>query len=115
VVLTGYRLDRRDGIDTIDAGIDDDGRQVRISGRGEGAIEAFIDGWNRHFGSRVNVIDYSEHAVGEGTTAEAAAYTLLNIDGQRSAGAAINRDSVSASLGALLAALNRSRQLQQAA
>jgi 2-isopropylmalate synthase len=115
VTLTGYRLDRSDGIDTIAAVIDDDGQKVQLAGRGEGAIEAFLDAWNRHFGCRVNVIDYSEHAIGEGTTAEAAAYTLLNVDGQRSAGAAINRDTVSASLGALLTALNRSHALRRAA
>ena len=53
------------------------------------------------------MVDYSEHAVGGGTDAEAAAYVQLNVDGQRVSGAAFNRDTVSASLRAVLSALNR--------
>jgi len=55
------------------------------------------------------VVDYSEHALGEGTDAEAAAYVLLDIDGVRVAGAAFDHDSVSAPIKAALSALNRAR------
>jgi 2-isopropylmalate synthase len=54
-------------------------------------------------------MDYAEHAIGEGTDAEAAAYVQLDVDGHWLAGASIDRDSVSASLKALLAALGRAR------
>jgi 2-isopropylmalate synthase len=57
----------------------------------------------------VVVVDYSEHAVGEGTDAEAAAYVQLNIDGRRVSGAALDHDTVSASLMAVMAALNRAK------
>jgi 2-isopropylmalate synthase len=53
------------------------------------------------------VLDYQEHAIGAGTDAEAAAYVLLDIGGVRVSGAAIDRDTVGASLRALLSALNR--------
>ena len=56
---------------------------------------------------RVSVVDYSEHAVGGGTDAEAVAYVQLNVDGRRFCGAAFDRDTVSASLNAVLSALNR--------
>jgi 2-isopropylmalate synthase len=55
----------------------------------------------------VQVLDYQEHAIGAGTDAEAAAYVLLDIAGERVCGAAIDRDTVGASLRALLSALNR--------
>lgn len=115
LALEGYRLDRRDGIDLIEAQIVDSGRTQTIRGSGEGAIEAFVDAWTGAFGNRINVIDYSEHALGEGTAAEAVAYVHLNIDGQRSAGAAFDRDTVSASMRAVLAALNRARLVRAAA
>jgi 2-isopropylmalate synthase len=62
------------------------------------------------------VVDYSEHAMEEGTDAEAAAYVQLNIDGRRVAGAALDQDTVSASLKAVLSAINRacSRQAEAA-
>jgi 2-isopropylmalate synthase len=114
LALAGYRMERSDGVEVIEAQVVDGGRERSIRGRGEGAIEAFVDAWTGGFGSRVNVVDYAEHALGEGTTAEAVAYVQLSVDGQRSAGAAFDRDTVSASLRAVLAALNRA-QLSRAA
>jgi 2-isopropylmalate synthase len=107
VALEGYRLDRRDGIDVIEAGIRRSGRVEKIQGSGEGAIEAFVNAWTAAYGNRINVVDYSEHAMGEGTSAEAVAYVQLNVDGQRCAGVAFDRDTVSASMRAVLASLNR--------
>ena len=60
-------------------------------------------------------MDYSEHAVGEGTDAEAVAYVQINVDGQRTAGAAFDRDTVSAAMRAVLSALNRAQANRVAA
>lgn len=105
--LEGYRLDRSDGIDTIEAQIVEGSVQTLIRGEGEGALSAFINAWQQHSGQSVMVVDYSEHAIGEGTDAEAAAYVQLNIDGKRLSGAAFDKDTVSASLMGVIAALNQ--------
>ena len=110
--LEGYRIDRADGVDNIDAQLLHDGRQLGIHGEGEGAISAFVDAWIRSFGQNINVVDYSEHAIGAGTNAEAAAYVQLNTNGRRISGAALDHDTISASLKAVLAALN-SAQLKR--
>jgi 2-isopropylmalate synthase len=104
--LLGYRLDRN-GHDRIEARIAGPDGERRIEGEGEGAIAAWVDAWTRSFGGALQVLDYQEHALGEGTDAEAAAYVHLNLDGERVAGAAIERDTVAAALKAVLAALNR--------
>ena len=104
--LLGYRLDRN-GHDRIEARIAGPDGERRIEGEGEGAIAAWVDAWTRSFGGTLQVLDYQEHALGEGTDAEAAAYVQLNLDGERVAGAAIERDTVAAALKAVLAALNR--------
>jgi 2-isopropylmalate synthase len=78
-----------------------------LHGSGEGALSAFIDGWIKRGGHQISVVDYSEHAIGSGTDAEAVAYVQLNIDGQRVSGVAFDHDTVSASLKAVLSALNR--------
>jgi 2-isopropylmalate synthase len=105
--LADYRLDRSGGVDTIEAQIVEGNAQTTIRGSGEGAFSAFIDAWQQHSGQSVVVVDYAEHAIGAGTDAEAAAYVQLNIDGRRVSGAALNHDTVSASLMAVIAALNR--------
>ena len=74
--------------------ISDNGRVDTIRSSGEGAIEAFVNAWTASYGNRINVVDYTEHSLGEATNAEAVAYVQLNIDGQRSAGAAFDRDTV---------------------
>lgn len=74
-----------------------------------------MNAWQDTCGNQIHIVDYSEHALGEGTDAEAVAYVQLNIDGQRAAGAAFDRDTVSASLRALLAAINRAQQARAAA
>lgn len=112
--LLGYRLDQQAGVHRIEAQLDDAGRTQTIRGTGKGAIEAFVDAWTTGSCNRISVVDYSEHALGCGTTAEAAAYVQLNIDGHRIGGAAFDRDTVSAALHALLTALNRVEHTQQA-
>jgi 2-isopropylmalate synthase len=111
VCLLGYHLDRN-GHDAIEARIRVDGGERIIRGEGEGAISAFVDAWQRHSGQQVSVVDYTEHAIGEGTDAEAAAYVQLNVDGTRISGAALDHDTVSASLKAVISALNRARARQ---
>ena len=108
--LNGYRLDRSGGRDSVEARIVEGNIETLIRGSGEGALSAFIEAWQQHSGQSVVVVDYSEHAIGPGTDAEAAAYVQLNIDGRRVSGAALDHDTVSASLMAVMAALTRASQ-----
>ncbi|WP_295391901.1 2-isopropylmalate synthase [uncultured Thiodictyon sp.] len=104
--LLSYRL-IRNRHDQIEVRIGDPTGDYTLRGDGQGAIAAFVDAWIGRAGQAIQVLDYQEHAIGAGTDAEAAAYVLLNLDGARVAGAAIDRDVVGASLKAVLAALNR--------
>lgn len=115
VRLDGYRLDREAGVDLIEARLTEGSRAITVHGRGEGAISAFMDAWCQGYGQGARVIDYSEHAIGEGTDAEAVAYVLLEIEGRRIAGAAFDHDSLSASLKSLISALNLAQQQRCAA
>jgi len=115
--LNGYRLDRNNNRDSIEARIVIDGVEEIIRGEGEGAMAAFVNGWMQHSGSQINVLDYSEHAVDEGTDSVAAAYVQLSIDGRRIGGAALDKDTVAASLAAVLSAINQAatKRAEQAA
>jgi len=113
--LLDYRIERCGEVDVIEAQIATATGKVSVRGEGEGAISAFVDGWRRHCGQAIHIIDYSEHAMGEGTDAEAAAYVKLSIDAQRVGAAAFDHDTISASLKAVLAGLNRVRPARQVA
>jgi len=113
--LNGYHLDRAGSVDTIEARIVEGNVERVIRGEGEGALSAFIDAWQDHSGRTVVVADYSEHAIGAGTDAEAAAFVQLNIDGRRVSGAALSHDTVSASLNAVMSALNRATRADRQA
>jgi 2-isopropylmalate synthase len=113
--LDGYRLERSRVDDHIEIDLFLSGRRQTLHGAGEGAIEAFVDAWQRTMGNRITVVDYSEHAITAGTEAEAAAYVQLNVDGERVGGFAVDRDTVGASLGAMVAALNRTASVRTAA
>jgi 2-isopropylmalate synthase len=113
--LKGYRIDRSDEMESIEAEVETAHNLTRITGQGKGAISAFIDALSRHANQRIDVIDYVEHAIGKGADAEAAAYVQLSVDGIRVVGAAINRDTVNASLKAILSALNQVQNTREAA
>jgi 2-isopropylmalate synthase len=104
--MLGYRIDRNDN-DIIEVSLAAHGKQYTLRGEGEGAISAFAAAWQQFSNEPLNIVDFQEHAIGEGTDAEAAAYVQINVGGKRVSGAAFDRDTVGASLNAVLSALNR--------
>ncbi len=113
--LIGYRLDHTRGMEHIEVQLRKGRQEIRIDGQGQGAMSAFVDALSKIEGPVLQVVDYAEHALEEGTQAEAAAYVLLKYRGERIPGAAFDRDTVSASLNALLSALNTAQSDRQAA
>jgi 2-isopropylmalate synthase len=90
------------------ATITDQGRERAIEGRGNGPIDAFVDALRGLCGKEIRVIDYSEHAIGGGADAAAAAYVELRIDGEKPLfGVGIDGNIVTASLQAVVSAVNR--------
>ncbi|MBO8087192.1 MAG: 2-isopropylmalate synthase [Marichromatium sp.] len=104
--LIGYQLDHP-GHDRVEARIDAGEGEQRWCGEGEGTIAAFVDACARRFDRSLRVLDYQEHALDGGTEAEAVAYVQLEVDGAPVSGVATDRDTVTASLRAVLQALNR--------
>jgi len=80
---------------------------VEISGDGHGVMDAFVQALKAHYGLQIDIQEYCEHALQEGSDAEAASYIQVNINGQRFYGVSIHEDIVTASLNALLSATNQ--------
>ena len=97
------------GDDEIESIITDDGREVRIAGRGNGPIDAFIDAMST-LGVDVRVLDYHEHALSAGGDARAAAYVECAVGERVLWGVGLHESIVKASLRAIMSALNRAER-----
>jgi 2-isopropylmalate synthase len=86
-----------------------DGRAQQVEGVGNGPISAFCDAL-ASVGVHARVLDYSEHALTAGTDAQAAAYVECEIGGDVFWGAGIDTNTVTASMRAVLSAVNRARR-----
>ena len=86
-----------------------DGSAQQVEGVGNGPISAFCDAL-ASVGVAARVLDYSEHALTAGTDAQAAAYVECEIGGGVFWGVGIDANTVTASMRAVLSAVNRSRR-----
>jgi 2-isopropylmalate synthase len=84
-----------------------DGVEQSVSGRGNGLISSVMGTLREAFGVELEVIDYTEHALGQGTDARAAAYLECRApDGGTIWGCGIDEDIATASVRAVLSAAN---------
>ena len=88
------------------AEITDRGAGHTLNGTGNGPIAAFCNAIASH-GVSVQVLDYYEHALSAGGDASAAAYLECTIDGETFWGVGIDPNTTTASLKAIVSAINR--------
>ncbi len=97
-----------DGRDKLTATIRDNGRDCLIAGEGTGPIDSFVTALSQHIGVELQVSDYTEHAVNAGANAQAVAYVeMRGPDGDSLYGVGRHANIVTASLQAVLSAVNR--------
>ncbi len=113
--LRGSRLSTSEqGDDQLSVELSDDGELVVLAGQGNGPIAAFTQALADR-GVDVRVLDYHEHAMSAGGDATAAAYVECAVDGQVLWGVGIDPNIVTASLKAVVSAVNRSVRAAAAA
>jgi len=84
----------------------DYGTEVVLKGSGNGPIAAFCAALAAH-GVDVRVLDYAEHAMSAGGDARAAAYLECAVEGKVLWGVGIDPNILTASLKAVVSAVNR--------
>jgi 2-isopropylmalate synthase len=92
--------------DALRVGMYVDGQRQELEGNGNGPIAAFVDALSS-IGRDVRVLDYAEHAMSAGGDATAAAYLECAVDGQVLWGVGVDANILTASLKAIVSALNR--------
>ncbi len=83
-----------------------DGGAGDFEGVGNGPLSAFVDALAAA-GVAVDILDYAEHAVGPGGASEAAAYARCRVGDAEHWGAGLDTSVLTASVQAVLAAVNR--------
>jgi len=98
------------GRTTISAQLEVDGAAVTVRGEGDGPVEAFVSGLRAEWPGDFDVLDYSEHAIGRGSDAEAVAYVESSSGAEVRWGIGIDPNITTASLRAVLSAFERQRR-----
>jgi 2-isopropylmalate synthase len=95
-----------------------DGEERLIEGEGNGPIASLVDAFAKAFGVTIAVRDYHEHAMSASADAQAAAYVEADVDGDAFWGVGVHSSILTASLRAVVNAVNRARaarEVQEAA
>jgi 2-isopropylmalate synthase len=117
-VLVSYSHESGEEGDRLVARMRHHGEGVVVSGDGNGPIAALVHGMEQRFGVEIDVRDYHEHAMSRGEDATAAAYVEADVDEEAFWGVGIHPSIVTASLRAVVNAVNRAhaaRAAQEAA
>ncbi|WP_326820919.1 2-isopropylmalate synthase [Streptosporangium sp. NBC_01639] len=105
-LLAHRTVSQGDDKDAISADLRVHGEIREIEGIGNGPISAFCDAL-AGIGIQVRVLDYAEHAMSAGTDAKAASYIECEIAGEPMWGVGIDANTTTASLKAVISAVNR--------
>ena len=104
--LTSYRHEASDNGDRLTATLRFEQEHIEVEGTGNGPIAALTHGLDA-VGIGISILDYHEHALGSGEDATAAAYVEADVDGEPVWGVAVHSSIVTASLRAVVNAVNR--------
>ena len=105
--LVSYRHEADESGDRLVAQVRSGGETLEIEGSGNGPIAALVHGFSEALGFPIKVLDYHEHAMSTGEDATAAAYVEADVDGEPVWGVGIHASIVTASLRAVVNAVNR--------
>ena len=98
-----------DGVERITTTVRAFGREYTLAGIGNGPIAAFVDAIAA-VGHDVRVLDYAEHALSAGGDAIAAAYVECAVGEKVLWGVGLDANIVTASLKAVISAVNRAQR-----
>ena len=105
--LAGYETNAtHDGV-VVRADLATAGAARTISGQGNGPISALVHALRRDLTVEVEVLDYAEHALGAGEEATAVAYVEVRSHGESCWGVGMDPNITTASMKAVLGALDR--------
>ncbi|MBU3072726.1 2-isopropylmalate synthase [Clostridium estertheticum] len=112
-LLKNYTIQSVQNVETdenivnIKALISVNGKEMNISGVGNGPVDAFFNALHKSNINGYNFISYDEHALGSGSNSKAATYIQIEYNDKRYFGVGVSANIDTASLNALFSAINR--------
>jgi len=112
-LLKNYTIQSIQNVETdenivnIQALISVSGKEMNISGVGNGPVDAIFNALHASNINGYNFISYDEHALGSGSNSKAATYIQIEYNGKRYFGVGVSANIDTASLNALFSAINR--------
>lgn len=82
-------------------------KEIKSVGQGNGPIAALVNALNASFGTKVDVVSYSEHARSTGSEAEAMTYVEMQINNKTLFGVGNHANTSRSSIMAVMSAFNR--------
>jgi len=83
------------------------GEQYTVEMNKSGPIHAFVEGLNQNLNINIDVVDYSEHAIGEHSNAQAASYVQCKINNETYFGFSQNKDTLKSVLQSVMECVNQ--------
>ncbi|HJU46835.1 MAG TPA: 2-isopropylmalate synthase [Gaiellaceae bacterium] len=105
--LVSYTHSAGQDEDRLTAVVRIDGEETELTGTGNGPIAALVHALEERLGVEIDVREYHEHAMSKGEDATAAAYVEADVDEEAFWGVGIHPSIVTASLRAVVNAVNR--------
>lgn len=105
--LEDFTIAKHEGRETFDAKLNYFGKEIAINGEGDGVLDAFVEGIRSAIKLDLEIMEYGEHALGQGADAEAVTYIQIRCEGQRYSGVAISKDIIASSLNAFMGAASQ--------
>lgn len=102
----GQSTTDKDGVDTLTVEAEVDGAETTLVGTGNGPISAFFHAL-QGIGVDARLLDYQEHTMSEGASAQAASYIEVAIGDKVLWGIGVDANTTRASLKAVVSAVNR--------
>ncbi|MDP7403254.1 MAG: 2-isopropylmalate synthase [Pseudomonadota bacterium] len=105
--LEDFTIAKHEGRETFAAKLNYMGEMIAINGEGDGVLDAFVEALKDAIKLDFEIMEYGEHALGQGADAEAVTYIQLRCEGQRYSGVAISKDIIASSLNAFMGAASQ--------
>ena len=115
ISLENFKLEKQEGREFFTAQIDYFGKEIPISGQGDGILDALVEALKGCINIDLEIMEYGEHALGQGADAEAVTYIQIRYEDKRYSGVAISKDIVTSSINAFMGAASQLLSEQQLA
>lgn len=105
--IAEYHYDKKtEEVTNVYALVELNGEQYNISGTGNGPVSSLLNAFSKFFNAELEVVEYSEHSVGQGSKTKAASYINIESNGVRQWGIGTHESITKSTVNSILSVVN---------